>query len=459
METMSEIACDISAQSRGRGEPPVLPGGWPFLGHAPRLLRTPLAFLEHQRGYGDIVQFRLGRQPAYLLNTPDMTKELLTNRSDFVKGALFEKARIIIGNGLATAEGDFHRRQRRLMQPAFHREHITRYAATMRDVTLERIASWQDGHTIAPEKQFYDITTNIGCRCLFSTAPSPDDADEIISRLTIMVKGLVPRALLPVEWVFRLPTPGNRRFTDAYTRLHSVIDTLIARCRADGTDRDDVLAMLFAARDQDTGQGMTDQQIHDEMMTLLIGASETTATTLWWLFLMLHHHPRVENRIHTELDHVLGNRDPHAEDILKLDYLNRVITETMRLFPPIWLFPRRATTDTTISGYHIPAGTNVFWSPYVLHRDPRSFPEPTTFDPNRWLPDRKKNIPRDAYIPFGAGNRMCIGNTFALMAIPIIAATITRRWRLQPPPHTPIQPTAETILHPQPEPMTLTKRR
>lgn len=458
---LTELTSSPPAVSPAHAQVPTLPGGWPLVGHIWWLFRTPLPFLERQRSYGDVVKFRLGRRDAYLINTPELTRELLVSRGNEVtKGPLFEKLKLIGGNGIATSEGDFQRRQRRLVQPAFHRERIASYARIMRDVALEKIAEWRDGQVVAGHEYTHDIATVAACRCLFSTDLGTDATRELADCLPVVTQGAARRAYMPFEWLFKLPTPGNRRFSDAHRRMHDCVDRLIARYRAERVDRDDVLSMLLTARDEHGIAGaMSDQQVHDEVLTLLGGAAETSSATILWVFYMLDRYRWAEQRVHAELDRVLGDRDPEFDDISQLVYLNRVITETMRLFPFGWLVTRSPDTDIQIGGYRIPAGATVFWSQYVLHRDSRSFSEPDVFDPDRWLPERATSIPRDAYLPFGLGGRMCIGKPFALMQIPIVVATIGRRWRLRLPANTPIRPIVETTLHPEPLPVTLERRR
>lgn len=440
-------------------EVPTLPGGWPVVGHGLRLLRAPLPFLKRQRAHGDVVRFRLGRRYAYLVNTPEVTRQLLAGRGhEATDRPLVEEMKLLAGHGLGTSEGDFQRRQRRFVQPVFHRERLARYTRTMREVALEQIASWRDGQAIAAHEHLRDIARVTVCRCLFSADVRAEATREITHCLPIVIQGTAKRAYTPAEWIFRLPTPDNRRFAAAHRLIHGAVDRLIAQYRTEGVDHDDVLSTLLAARDEHTNEGMTDQQVHDEVLTLLSGTTETSSAAVLWAFYMLRHHPWAEQRVLAELNHVLGDRDPDFDDIPRLAYLDRVITETLRLFPPGWLVSRSPVEDMRIGGYRIPAGATVFWSQYVLHRDPDSFTDPDVFDPDRWLPERATSIPPDAYLPFGLSGRMCISKDFALMIIPIVLATIARRWRLRPPINAPIRPIFRTVLHPEPVLVTLERR-
>jgi cytochrome P450 len=445
--------------SIGTVEIPELPGGRPLVGHALQILRRPLEFLERQRAYGDVVMFRLGRQAAYIVNTPETTWDLLVGQGHRVtKGSLYKELSLLGGNGIANSEGDFHRSQRRLIQPTFHRQQIARYTDIMRDVTLEISAGWTDGETVDLDELTHEIAATVASRSLFSSKLGVEVAREVHSCMPILFRGVGRRTYAPSKLLSVLPTPENRRFAAANSRLHGLVDHVIARHRAEAAARDDFPSRLLAARDKDSGGAMTDRQVHDEAMTLLVGATESSAIMMRWVFHMLYRHPRVEERMHSELDQVLAGRAPDFADIAKLEYLDRVITETLRIYPAGWLFTRSPVTDIEIGRYRIPAEANVFCSPYVLHRDPRSFPEPDTFDPDRWLPERAESIPRGAYMPFGNGARKCIGDTFALTELAIVVATLARHWRLRLPPGAPTRARARTTLYPEPVSVILQRR-
>ena len=426
------------------------PGRIPLLGHALALRYRPLKFLESQRSQGDIVVFWIGPSRAYLVNSPDLVRLLLTTRrTAFTKGGpLAESISILTGKGLPTADGDLHRRQRRLIQPAFHPDRFPTYVATMQEASAVRAASWQDGQVLAVDHEMHKLSTTILGRCLYSGHLSDDAIREIARSLPIAFEGIGRRAALPLRWIHTLPTPQNRRFVNAFKRLHHIADRLIADRRTNAADHEDLLSILLTACDEETGQSMTEQQVHDEIMAFLVAGSDTVAAALSWALYHISTHLDIENKIHSELRQVLDGHPITHADLPRLDYLRRVVTETLRLSPPAWLVPRRTVTDTDLGGHHIARGSYVFFSPYANHHDPLLFPEPERFDPDRWLPERAQHLPRCAYVPFGVGTRQCIGDTFAVTEVIAALATIINRWRLRPHPDHPVRPHAFTTLNP-----------
>ncbi|MGH3939558.1 MAG: cytochrome P450 [Pseudonocardiaceae bacterium] len=435
------------------------PGRLPLLGHAFALRYRPLEFLHTQRSKGDIVVFWIGPSRAYLVNSPDLIRQMLTtHRADFSKGGVIDIGRMLTGDGLISSDNDLHRKQRRLIQPAFHPHHFPAYTMIMQEAATTKVDSWQDNQVIRVDHEMHELSTATLVRCLYSGHLSDGTIGEIARSLPVAFDGLGRRAALPFRWLHALPTPQNRRFNSAVDRLHRIVDQLITDRKAGGADQKDVLSILLTTRDEETGQAMPDQQIHDEIMTLLVAGSDTTAVTLSWALHIIGAHPSIENKIHIELQQVLGGRPVTHADLPRLDFLHRVVTETLRLYPPGWLVPRRATIDTDLGGHHITRGSYVFYSPYANHHDPLLFPGPERFDPDRWLPERAQPLPQCAYIPFGAGTRQCIGNTFAVTEVIAALATILPRWRLRPHPDKPVRPHALTTLTPGRLPM-ITERR
>lgn len=429
---------------------PTMSGGVPLLGHAVMFALRPLKFLESARDRGDVVVFRLGTKPAYLVNTPELVREVLvTQYHAFAKGgSLFEAAAPLLGNGLLSSKGTFHRRQRRLMQPAFHHAHLASYATTMADVVATLSTSWRPGQILDVNHEMTALTIAVLSKCLFSKTPGLDVVATFQESLPTVLKGIFKRVALPITWPHRIPTPENRRYQAALRHLHDTIDQVITDYRAQDTDRGDLLSMLFLARDEETGESMSDQQIHDEVLTIMAAGVDTTMGTLSWAFYVLGARPDIEKRIHAEVDDILDGRTAELDDIPRLHYLGRVIQEVLRVYPPAWILTRRTVTDVDLDGHHLPAGANVFFSPYALHHDPRLFTEPDTIDPDRWLPTQANDIRRDTCIPFGSGARKCIGESFATAETTLALATLTSHWRLRPIPNRPPQPAAHGTYFP-----------
>lgn len=409
---------------------PIAPGRWPLLGHTPGLLAQRFGFTDALREHGEVVKIYLGWLPTYFIASPELVHQMLVAAGGkFEKGVLFDRFRPYFGNGLAMSNGDFHRRQRRLMQPAFHRDQIARHAETMVRTATRLVDSWRPGQVVRVDEVMPELTVTLIGETLFGTELGRAAIAEAQRSMPIVIKQGMVRALSPA-FLERLPVPANRRFDEAIARLRRIVHEVIAAGRADGRDRGDLLSMLLLARDEETGEGMSDDQIHDEVVTLLTGGIETTALALDWFWYEIGRHPEVEQRFHAEIDRQIGDRPVSFADLPALDYTRRVINEVLRKYP-VWLLMRRTREEVDLGGYRIPAGAEVAFSPHALHHDPRSFPDPDRFDPDRWLPDHA-TVPRGAFVPFGAGARLCIGNVFAQAEIAIVAATVARRWRLVP---------------------------
>jgi cytochrome P450 len=349
---------------------------------------------------------------------------------------MFDKFRPFAGNGLVNSYGAFHLRQRRLVQPAFHRERIARYAEIMTTAVSGLCESWKPGEIREVNDDMQALAVTIVGEALFGAELGRSATEEARRSIPVIIRQGMIRALSP-ELVGRLMVRGNRRFLEASGRMRAVVGPLIGNWRVTGEDRGDLLSMLLSARDED-GEPMTDEQAYDEVVTLLSAGIETSSLALSWLYHEIGQHPEVERRIHEEVDAVVGGRAVTFDDYTKLIYIRQTISETLRKYP-VWILMRRTIEPVELGGERLPAGTEVTVSPHALHHDARYFADPDRFDPDRWATDRVKDVPRGAYLPFGAGNRMCVGNAFAQLEMALTVATIARRWRLVPVPDRPLK--------------------
>lgn len=436
----------------------VAPGRWPLLGHTVPMLRDPLKLLSSLRSHGDVVRLDFGPMPVYLVTTPELAWRLLAaDAGKFDKGIVFDKMRPLFGDGLATSNGAFNQRQRRMMLPAFQRSRLALYAeSTMTRLAAELADSWKPGEVVEFDRRMQDLALTISARTLFSTELGDDALVEIQRSIPIMLKYVMVRAFSP-KFVEKLPIPANREFDAAASRLRSVIGDAVFRAREQGGDQGDLLSMLLLAKDDESGEKMTDRQVEDEVITILTTGAETTAVALAWFFHEIGRNPGVERRFHAEVDAVLEGGPARFEQLPNLVYTQRIINEVVRRTPPVILM-RRAREDVELGGVRIPAGTEVAVSQHTLHRDPRWFPDPERFDPDRWQPDRAAELPKGAFIPFGAGPRLCPGHQFAPTEIALVAATIGARWRLAGVPGVKVYPKIKATMQPNRLPMTAIPR-
>jgi cytochrome P450 len=401
--------------------------------------RDPLTLLtEMSRTYGEIVHFKLAGERAFLISNPQYIRDVLvTHQKNFTKSRGLERAKKLLGEGLLTSEGGAHLRQRRLLQPAFHRECIAGYAEVMVDRARRLRSQWQDGSTFDVSKEMMRVTLSIVGKTLFNTDVD-SKADEVGAALTEVMHTFFLTLLPLSDFIERLPIPALRRARAARERLDALIYQLIADRRASGVDQGDLLSTLLAARDDDDSGGLSDRQIRDEAMTLLLAGHETTANALTWAWYLLSENSGAEAKLHEELDRVLEGRLPTMADIPNLPYVERVVTESMRLYPPAWIIGRRAIEEYPIGDYFVPPRAIIFMSPYLMQRDARYFPEPESFNPDRWTPEFKASLPPFAYFPFGGGARKCIGDQFALMEVALVMATVAQQWKLRLVPNHPV---------------------
>jgi cytochrome P450 len=393
--------------------------------------RDTLGFIERcHRDYGDVVRTRFLYLYAYFLYNPaDIETMLTTNAKSFRKARSLRSPFFhrLVGNGLVTSEGDFWRRQRRLAQPAFHRQRISSYGDIMVEYTNRTIAAWNDGEHRDIARDMTRLTLEIVVKTLFNSDVS-NDADHVGAMLSQIVKPFASQATL--KWIAdnRLPTPGHRRYFHAVSEIDRVVFRIIAERRASGTDEGDLLSMLLQAQDED-GSQMSDAQLRDEVMTLFLAGHETTALALSWSWYLLANDPEAEKKFHAELDEVLCGRSPEVADLPRLRYTEMIVKETMRLYPPAYAVGREAIEETEIGGYRVPRNTQLFAFQWVTHRDPRYFDRPDEFEPERWASESIQNLPKYAYFPFGGGPRQCIGNYFAMMEVVLLLATIGQRFK------------------------------
>ncbi len=390
--------------------------------------RDPLAFFSRvAREHGDVSHFTLLGQHYYVVNEPELIREVLVvKNSSFMKGRGLQRAKTFLGEGMLTSEGEFHRRQRRLSTPAFHRERIMGYGRTMVDYATRMSDRWRAGETIDARSEMARLTLAIAAKTLFD-ADVEGEADEIGVALSRLLSRF-DITYLAFDFLNKLPFPSTIRFNRARTRLDETMYRIIDERRRSGEDRGDLMSMLLLAQDDEGGGGgMSDTQVRDEAMTLMLAGHETTANAMTWTWHLLSKHPEVEAKLYEEI----GDRVPRPEDVPNLRYTEMIFAESMRLYPPAWVIGRMALQDVEIGGYTIPKKSIVIVSPYLMHHNARYYPSPEVFDPTRFTPEAKASRPKFAYFPFGGGPRVCIGEGFAWMEGVLLIATIAQKWRLR----------------------------
>jgi cytochrome P450 len=409
-------------------------GRLPLFGNALGYFRDPLAFLrEMPRRYGDVVNIALGPMSIVLVSHPDLVEEILvTQNKRWLKDKYLKLLHPVLGDGLLSSEGDFWRRQRRLAQPAFHRDRIAGYAEVMAQRAEELADRWsaRSGEKRDVHADMMRLTLEIVAETLFGT--NVEAQAEIVGQA---LEGTLAYVASPLE--FFLPqlrdvkTPNRRRFDKGVVDLDKVVYGIIeARRKSPNPEARDLLAMLANARDED-GKGMSDRQLRDECMTLFLAGHETTALNLSWTFWLLSQNPDKEKKLYEELRDVLGDRSPTLADVPSLPYTAHVLMESLRLYPPAWSLGREAKEDNDVGGYRVPAGEQVWFCPWSIQRDTRWFSRPDEFRPERWENDFAKSLPKYAYFPFGGGPRLCIGQAFAQIEGVLLLATLCRSFRLE----------------------------
>ena len=444
---MSSSSIVTSARRAKRNFPPGPPNRL-FAMLTGSLYQDPLGyFTELTKKYGDVWGMKIGNFHSFFINHPDLIEDVLVNKARlYHKGRILQANKYLFGEGLLTSEGDFWLRQRRLAQPAFHRERIAAYAATMADYTEQMVATWQGGEERDVHQEMMNLALRIVGKTLFDSDVTRD-AKEVGDTLDMLLKiaSNFGRTVLVPLWV---PTPKNLRAKAGVRRIEKIIYRIIAERRASGKDTGDLLSTLLQVQDEN-GTRMNDRQLRDETITLFLAGHETTASTLSWTWWLLAQNPAVERRFHEELHGVLGGRAPTMDDLPKLTYLGHVLTESLRLYPPAWGMARLAEEEHEIAGYAVKPGYGVAMAQWVVHRDARWFDAPLEFRPERWENGLAKQLPRFAYFPFGGGPRQCIGNTFALMEASVVLAAAGQKFRFALVPGHEAKPMASITMRPK----------
>ena len=419
------------------------------IGNFPLAHANPLATFEQwTHEFGDIFYYRAGWLPVYFLNHPDFVEEVLVNQyQNFGKDRVVRNTRWIFGDGLLTNEGQPWLRQRRIIQPAFHRQHISGYADTMTAYVVEFMQAWNDGDTRDIHQDMMRLTLKVVAKLLFDLEVDEESEKIAHSLNTLIGQGAGGRVIFP-PFLRYLPVPAMKQVRRAARQLDTIAYRIIGERRANGHMNGDLLSLLMQARDED-GSGMTDQQLRDEAVTFLLAGHETTALSLSWALYLVSMHAEAEQKLHEELRQVLGGRVPNFSDMPRLRYSERIIKEAIRLYPPGWAVARTALRNCEVGGYQLRRGDNVVISQWCMHRDARFFVDPLKFDPDRWSPERAQSVPKYAYFPFGAGPRGCVGQSFATMEAILLLATISQQFRFSVVPDHPVVPMPSVTLRPK----------
>jgi cytochrome P450 len=424
-----------------------------MLRRIPHLRQDPLrVFRDLAKDYGGLLRVDVPRLSFHLATRPDYVKHVLQdNQRNYIKGSSVAPARILVGEGLATSDGDLWRRQRRLMQPAFHRKRLATLADLMTDSGAKRLERWQElrssGEPFDLAREMMQLTLEVIVRTMFSHDIRAQ-GDVLGNSFALALRFIDDRSFGSLAAPLWLPTPGNRRFKRALAQLDGIVNGVVSDRSSSNVDYEDLLDMLMAARDMESGEGMSSKQLRDEIVTIFFAGHETTALTLTWAWTLLFENPEWRERIEAEVEGVLGDRRPKATDVPALKATRMVLDETLRLFPPAWIFARSAVEDDVIGGYRIPANANVFLSPYLTHRDPQEWEAPDEFRPERFDPDLPSDRKSLAYYPFGAGPRLCIGRDFALMEATLLLAMMVQSVDLAPASEEAVRPVPLVTLRP-----------
>jgi cytochrome P450 len=430
------------------------PEGYPFIGVFPKLKKDALGFFKQTaRDHGGIALLDFGRRQVFLVTDPDCIKHILQdNYRNYIRGSSVSTARLLLGNGLALNNGESWLRQRRLMQPAFHRQRLDQLSQRIVELTEETAVRWQQyaasGQAVDVNDEMMKLTLQIVVKSMFSEDIS-DRLDELSHAFDIAQHFIYWYRRNPLAMPLWLPTPANRRFLQARKQVDKIIYDLIAKRRQQPNEANDLLDMLLAARDEETGEGMSDEQLRDEIVTIFFAGHETTVTMLTWTWYILTTNSQAEADLQAELTAVLHGNPPSFSDLPQLDYTERLLYETMRIYTPTWIFAREAVADDVVQGYALKAGSSLLISSYVTHHNPEFWPQPETFDPDRFLPENVASRHRYAYLPFGAGPHLCIGKGFAMMEAQLIMGLLAQRFRLELVPNHPIEMAPQVTLRPK----------
>lgn len=449
---------------------PIVDGPWP-VGSVASFAEDSLAFLDKNVAeHGDIFEvtssfFSLATdfKRMFFVSHPKFAKHILQEKNrNYRKSIAYDKLKPLVGTGLLTSEGDFWRKQRRLMQPTFHKKRLSIFFNLIVSETKRILEEWDslpNESTVNLSHDMMKVTLNIICKSMFS-ADIDDVLDEVNKQFNIASERLIKRAVQPLNMPLWLPTPSNIKEREAYASIRGIVSDIIKKRRQSKTHYDDLLAMLMETEDADTGERMSDTQILDEVVTIFIAGHETTALGLTWAFHCLDENRDAQEKLIKEIDQILVDSDPEFMDLMKLEYTKMVIDETLRLYPPVWIVSRHAIEDDEIDGYTIPKDTNMMIPVSHIHRNETVWNDPLKFIPERFSKEEQKNHIKYAYIPFGGGPRLCIGNNFALMEMQVIIPMILQRFKLEKPSDYKFSEDPLLTLHPKPDMlMRLTKRK
>ncbi|MFC3996971.1 cytochrome P450 [Nocardiopsis sediminis] len=440
---------------------PTAPKALPLLGHSLPLLRDPQKFLGSLAPVGDLVRIRVGPIGMVVVCDADLTQRVLRDDRTFDKGGvLFDRVREVLGNGPGSCPYQGHRRLRRLLQPAFHGARLPAYAEVMSDHVEEVVDSWRDGQVVDVPGEIMRATNRILMTAVFSDTLPDETLEQMIGDVGVVFEGFYRQMFMP-EWLTRLPVPGNRSFLKAKERLTTTTHEIIARRRASGADHGDLLSALVSARDAESAnERLSDDEISDAVISFLFAGGESSATVVAWALHALGQNPEAQRLLHEEVDQVLAGRTATYDDVPRLEYTDRVVKETLRLYSPGWFLTRKSTADATLGEHRIPAGTTIAYSPYIVHRSAEHFTRPAAFDPGRWdASDGRRLPPRQAMVPFGSGARKCIGDKFATVEAVITLATIVARWKPEPVPNVKVRAAIGSVMTPRRLPMRLAARK
>lgn len=429
------------------------PKGLPFSGNLFAFRKDPLNFLmKAQREYGDVAHIRFGpSRHVYLISDPEQIKEVLLTKQDaFHKAKGLQTAKAVVGEGILTSEGETHMRQRRLLQPSFRKDRIGQYAEAMVDYTQRMLQNWRPGETRIVTDDMMQLTLDIITHTMFGTSIT-SGVNEIGHAIEVGMKYVTHKASSILDIPESIPTKSNVEFKQSAQTLDRVIFGIIEERRKQPVSgRGDLLSMLLDVRDEETGMGMNDMQVRDEVMTIFLAGHETTANTLSWTWYLLSQNPDVEKKLHEELDRVLSGRRPSHDDLNQLKYTQQIIWESMRVYPAVWAVNRQVVEEVEIGGHTYKPGDTLMMSQFVMHRNPKYYEEADRFLPERFAGDLLKQIPQFAYFPFGGGPRVCIGNHFAVMEATLLLATIGSRYMLRmTPDHHMVKPEPLVTLRPK----------
>lgn len=440
---------NVLARKRTTADPsetvPVAPGGLPVVGHAVKALRDPRGFLRSLPAHGDMIRISVGPLKAVMVCDPELTSQILLNDRTYDKGGLlFDRASEVFGDGLVTCPHAMHRRERRLVQPAFHRSRLPGYARVMTEGTTLLTSRWRDGQVLDMPAEMLSLTMHNMLQAMLGGTLPPEDLRQLVSDAIVVQHATYRQTFTPAV-LNRIPTPGNRHYQRALAGLHNTVTDIIAKAQVDPADHGDLLSALLTARDpgnpDDPADGsqnerLSSTELRNEVLTFLVAGSETTAIALSWALYLIACNPDIQERLWAQTDRVLDGRPVSLDHLPDLKIANQIITETLRLYPPAgMIWTRIVTANTRLGGYDIPAGTTIAYSPYALHRLERYYPDPDVFNPDRWDAEMQHSAPRNnAYLTFGGGARKCIGDQFAVTEAVLALTDIASRWRLEPVP-------------------------